>query len=905
MFFPLRNKFFISLSLLVLFAVITSFGTIYYLAKDNLQQRINTELKTSTALINNLVDSIARASIENYLRGISQSQLGTVQEIYHQYQLGQYSEFEAKNLASNFLLAQNVGSTGYIYCLNSLGIVKIHQDPQLVGQDVSGFDFVQNQLQLKTGYLEYRWRNTNESVAREKVLYMTYFPGWDWIISVSAYKSEFFHLIDFTQINEALDKVRFGKSGYPFIFNGKGDLLYHPLTEGNFYTSGFEQQFIDVIESIFKQKEGTLNYVWKNPGEQTSREKIATINYLAEFDWYVGASGYIDELYQPLERIKTTFLWVLLLFILLNILLSYLLSRAITRPLDTLVNHFKDRDATEVEVISSGLPQDEIGILGNYLNKFISQLADYHQQLTTEIKERENSEKALRASEQTFDSLFNNSFQFIALLDKECRVKKVNQTALKFRNLKLEDVAGQLFWKTPWWNHSETLIGQFRDAYKKAQRGHVARFEAYSNAVREIYLDISLKPITDEAGDILFFIAEARDITDIRRTEQELQQAQKMESVGTLAGGIAHDFNNALAGILGVISLLEIRRDKGKVISEADMFQYLEMISNSAMRAKNIVNQLLTLSRKYDFEMVPVNLSQVLEQVCQIATNSFDKSIQIRSEINTDMLVCADSNSLEQVFLNLFINASHAMTIMRSEDTHWGGILEIGAKQLCMLKEHSNNDEAYWCISISDSGVGIKKSVLEKVFEPFFTTKAKGVGSGMGMSMVYHIVKQHNGFIEIDSEYGKGTDVRVYLPRSSQPHDEQNTSSKETIVRGAGTVLVVDDEELVRLSAEALLLECGYKVLLAENGAEAIDIFRDNYSLIDLVLLDLVMPMKSGKETYEQLKMIHPHVKVLLSSGFKQDARVADILANGARGFIQKPYSLFSLSREVSDLLRS
>ncbi len=903
MFLPIRNKIFISFSLLALITVTVSFAVVYNVVKQDIEQRITDELKNSTELIHLLVESTTTSSIQNYLRAITETQIDTIREIYEQYQDGAFSEEEAKKLAENFLLHQKIGSSGYIYCIDSHGVVQVHQDQFLVGQDVSEFKFVQDQLWLKAGYLEYSWKNTGEKRAREKALYMGYFPAWDWIVSVSAYKNEFAYLIDFSQIRGPLDKVTFGKTGYPFIFNGSGDLLYHPRTEGNFYTSGFEQRFIDAVDRIIAQKQGTLYYDWKNPGEINAREKIALFNYLPDFDWYVGTSAYIEELYQPLENVKKIFLLSMVLVVFGSILASYWLSRVITRPLMALVRHFTNRKPSEIEFIDKAYGQDEIGMLGDCLNQFIGELQDYHQQLTAEISERKFSEDALRTSERTFDSLFNNSFQFIALLDPVGRVFKVNQTALKFRNLKPEDVVGLFFWDTPWWQHSASMVAQLKEAFSKAQRGQIARFEVTSTSIREICLDISLKPIKNSTGENVFIIAEARDVTEIRRAERDLQQAQKMESVGTLAGGIAHDFNNALAGILGVVSLLEIKRENGKEISEDLFFKHLGLISSSALRAKDIVNQLLTLSRKYDFEMKPVDLRRILEQVCQIAGNSFDKSIQINVDLSCEIAVVADSNSLEQVFLNLFINAAHAMTIMRKKDMPWGGSIDVGVKQLCLLNNPHDEVEAYWCINIKDSGIGIKQDYLEKVFEPFFTTKEKGVGSGMGMAMVYHIVKQHNGFIEIDSEYGLGTQVRVYLPVSGHQQKEQVIAAEEEIIRGQGTILVIDDEELVRLSAEAQLQECGYQVLLAENGAQGIDFYRENLQRIDLILLDLVMPVMSGKEAFERLKGINPDVKVLLSSGFKQDLRVADILEGGASGFIQKPYSLSSLSQKVSDAL--
>jgi PAS domain S-box-containing protein len=525
-----------------------------------------------------------------------------------------------------------------------------------------------------------------------------------------------------------------------------------------------------------------------------------------------------------------------------------------------------------------------------------AELAGNNQLLQEEIEERVRSE-------QTFHALFDNSFQFIALLDSDGRVRKVNRTALKFRNLKEVDILGEFFWDTPWWRHSETLVKQLVDAFAKARSGQISRFEVHSTEIREIYLDVSLKPVFGDSVKPIYIIAEARDITEVRRTEQELQQAQKMESVGTLAGGIAHDFNNILGGILGTLSLLRLKRDKGQQLSEEKLFGYLDNMTETAMRAKEMVNQLLTLSRKYDLKFVPINLHDILNNVYKIAGNSFDKSIAINLQMEEDLPVNADANSLEQVFLNLCINAAHAMTLMRPPGHAWGGELNIHVKAVSLAAEIGRPGGDYWRVSIADSGVGIASSNLKQIFVPFFTTKTKEAGTGLGLSMVYNIVKQHKGFIDIESEEGYGSCFHVFLPVGSSEKSAQQASSEPQIEQGEGTILIIDDEELIRNNAAEMLEECGYKVLQAEDGEQGVRLYKLHQDEISAVLLDLVMPVMSGKETFSVLKKINRDVKVLLSSGFRQDERVEEILSAGAGGFIQKPYSISQLANAIKQLI--
>lgn len=514
------------------------------------------------------------------------------------------------------------------------------------------------------------------------------------------------------------------------------------------------------------------------------------------------------------------------------------------------------------------------------------------------------SNRQLQESEQTFLTLFDQSFQFIALLTPDGRVCKMNKTALDFHQLTETDVLGDFYWVTPWWNHSEKLINQFKKALTLARSGKVARFEAHSTTRQEIYLDVSLKPVFNNSGETIYIVAEARDVTDVRHAEEELQQAQKMESVGTLAGGIAHDFNNILAGILGTLTLLKLKRDKGQPLSEDVIFQHLDTVTETTLRARDIVNQLLTLSRKYDLKFTPCDLQKILQLVVLVARNSFDKAIQIDTQIDQEFPVFADANSLEQVFLNICINAAHAMTIMRNQGEAWGGTLTITVNQLFVEEKLNCPAGDYWNVSIRDTGVGMEREILDRIFIPFFTTKSKESGSGLGLSMVYSIINQHKGFIEVQSESKVGTQFDIFLPVC---HDHiiknQVELKREELETGEGLILIIDDEQLIRDNASEILRECGYEVISAENGIIGLDLYRKHQHRIKAILLDLVMPVLSGQETFAALKSINQEVKVLLSSGYRHDERVDLILAAGATGFIQKPYSLYTLAKEIKKIL--
>lgn len=398
-----------------------------------------------------------------------------------------------------------------------------------------------------------------------------------------------------------------------------------------------------------------------------------------------------------------------------------------------------------------------------------------------------------------------------------------------------------------------------------------------------------------------------------KQKEEQLLQAQKMEALGMLVSGISHDFNNILCAISGSTDLLSRRLKTEHLAEKGKIETSLATINSAVGRAATLIRQMLTLSMKHEVILSAVDLKETVMHVVRLLQSSLDKSINLHLDLpEVPAMVNSDPVQMEQVLLNLCINASHAMTIMRPDDDTWGGDLNISVKLIgadhYFHQEHIRDDEnACWLVTVTDTGVGMDPSVKEHIFTPFYTTKQKGMGSGLGLSMVYSIIKQHHGDLTVCSEPGKGSSFHILLPAlHDQTHDPEQADDpvKMPLPAGFGMILVIDDEDTIRENAFQILTECGYRVVLAENGDEGVRLARTHGDQIRLVLLDMIMPVLSGMDALPHLKAASPNAKVLLSSGFKQDPRVLALIAKGSvDDFIQKPYPLNQLAWNVHALL--
>ena len=378
--------------------------------------------------------------------------------------------------------------------------------------------------------------------------------------------------------------------------------------------------------------------------------------------------------------------------------------------------------------------------------------------------------------------------------------------------------------------------------------------------------------------------------------EKQVRTAQKMEAVGNLAGGIAHDFNNMLTVILGYGEMLKLRiANDPKAVSD------LDEILRGAERASVLTRQLLTFARRQVVEPVHLDLNEVIADLVNLLRKVTRENIGIKTfPAENPVMIRADRGQVEQVVMNLCLNARDAMPS--------GGqlIIETGVTSLeeGYLKQYPYMKAGrYAVLSVSDTGIGMDEKTRERIFEPFFTTKGPEKGTGLGLAMVYGIVKQHSGFIHVYSEPGKGTTFRVYFPEVDAPADAKVVVSQGVVHGGSETILLAEDNESVRHLTERTLISCGYRVLVACDGEEAVDIFRRHGKEIAMAVLDVVMPKKGGKQAYDEMVKIQPGLKALFLSGYSANAIHESFVLLPGISFLQKPFSPDALARKVREVL--
>jgi signal transduction histidine kinase/ActR/RegA family two-component response regulator len=379
--------------------------------------------------------------------------------------------------------------------------------------------------------------------------------------------------------------------------------------------------------------------------------------------------------------------------------------------------------------------------------------------------------------------------------------------------------------------------------------------------------------------------------------DQHAYQALKMEAVGRLAGGIAHDFNNILTAIQGNAELLQMDG-----FAQADRDDMLAQVLHASKRAAELTRQLLDFARKGTFQIVAVDTAVVIDRTVALLSHSIDKRVEIKLDMQADpSAVLADPSQIENALVNLGMNACDAMPN--------GGVLTLATRNI-ELDEESCDAHAgelvpgtYVEISVCDTGTGMDSETCSRIFEPFFTTKEVGEGTGMGLASVYGCIKSHYGSIHVDSHPGQGTTFKLLLHAAEAACVQSGGQTSPNAVKGTGHILVVDDEGIVREFVSTALQKLGYSVSLCVNGAEAVEYFKVRHQDIDLVILDLIMPVLNGPDTFRELKTIDPNVKVLVSSGFSQNQTTNGLIDEGALGLLSKPFRIGELSEVLKQHL--
>ena len=520
-------------------------------------------------------------------------------------------------------------------------------------------------------------------------------------------------------------------------------------------------------------------------------------------------------------------------------------------------------------------------------------------ELRDELDERRLAEEALRESEEKLKAIFEaaNSVSFITTdlgteIGNDTRITSFSPGAEKMFGYREEEVIG----KRVAILHVEEDVETFPeiiDLVKKGKKGYSGETTLVRRSGDHFPVLFTVHALFDSNGEISGTLGVSVDISERRRLETQLQQAQKMEAVGTLAGGIAHDFNNLLMAIQGRTSIMLTKKDS----SHPDI-KHLKGIEDNVESAADLTRQLLGFARGGKYAVKPTDLNELVKKENRMFGRT-KKQISIRGKYEKDLWsVEVDQGQIAQVLLNLYVNAWQAMPA--------GGDLYLETENVTLdenyVKPFSIEPGKYVKISVTDTGTGMDKATREKIFEPFFTTKEMGRGTGLGLASAYGIIKNHGGFIDVYSEKGHGTTFNIYLPASEKEIIEEKKPAGDTL-RGSETVLFVDDEDMIIEVAEEMFEQLGYKLLIARSGKEAIETYEKNKEQIDIVLLDMIMPDMSGSDTYESLKEIDPDIKVLLASGYSIDGLATEIMDRGCNGFIQKPFKMKELSQKLREIL--
>ncbi|HPX61457.1 MAG TPA: Cache 3/Cache 2 fusion domain-containing protein [Deltaproteobacteria bacterium] len=834
------------------------------------------------------------------------------------------------------------------------------------------------------------------------------------------------------RLRQAILQTRVGKTGYVYVLSGKG------IDRGRYIVShrgerdgqtiweerdGSGRPIVqDIIARALSLKPGELgteHYLWKNPGENDYRLKVARIAYYEPWDWVIGVGTYQDELqmyrtvlsegrYRMISTMGLAGVGITLLIGLIGVWVAWTIVRPV-RLMTIGVERIIGGDLEQRIPVQS---HDEIGILADAFNQMAGRLKDtisglreseakyrsiyensaegifqtsidgrflnvnpalasmlgydsptdlinsvkdlkkdfyvnpddrdrflsilmrhgtvnafeaqcycrdrqviwlsYSARLQrtsdgaplliegfgVNIDQRKKLEQALNHSRNYLEKIINTIADPIFVKDSQFRWVMLNDAYCNFMGYAREELLGRFDYD--FFPKEEADVFREKDLQVFASGDETFNEEFFTDRSGTHHVILTKKSLyVDEQGE-RFIVGIITEITEMKRLEEQLRQSQKMETIGLLAGGISHDFNNLLTPILGYTELLM------PVFPEGDPNrEKLAQILHAAERARDLTRQLLAFSRKQVMELKTIDVGEAILRFEKMLRSTIRESIEIEIHIAPDVCpVRADIGQIEQVLLNLAVNAQDAMPE--------GGRLTVDV-QTVLLDQYGTAGKlelapgAYVKISVSDTGKGMDHELMEHIFEPFFTTKELGKGTGLGLSMVYGIAKQHGGAVNVYSELDRGSIFVVYLPCLMLDGGQQDepVTDHDSVRHGCETILVVEDNEMVRMLASEMLKGLGYKVLVAETPEVGIKLAREHDGDICMLLSDVVMPNMNGMEMYNILKKDHPGLKILFMSGYTSEVIAHHGILEKGLNFIQKPFSLADISRKIRQVLDS
>ncbi len=873
----LSNKIFLYFGTFT-FLIILVFVTVnYYVIQRSLHQRARKDLHQLVESTNSAVENMLDTAIQNYLRGLVEQDIAILKQLQDKVLNNTMTEQQAKKAFQKNVASQKIGESGYIVALKPQGpkiILDIH--PFLQGKDCASNKGCQDWIAQKNGYSEYDWQNPEDKQIRKKVSYIMYFEPWDWVVGATSYKDEFTQLIKIDDLKRFVSSLTILDQGYFFLIDDKLTVLIHPELNG---ISGKDLQNIDgrfIIRELIESTESFYYYRWKNPSEKKARKKFAYAKKLDNFNWYIVATGYLEDVTLPIDKLmRLSYILIAFISVLLTGLILFF-SRSLSRPLDELIRGLQAFHKNKKIFKMSSRSVAEIEAVGYSIEK-----------MTAELIKSEQDRKDLF---DQLDSIINSMPSILVCIDNNEKIIIWNDKATEYSSLLRSEALHQPMADV--FPEFKKILNYMKENIKdQGYYSDICKIQGKDGV--DLHFAITFYPLH---SGLQAAVIRIDDISEKVHMEDLLLQRHKMESVGFLAGGIAHDFNNILHPILGHTEML-----LDDVPEESPLREGLREIYSGSLRARDLVKQILTFSRQENSERINLYMQTIIKEALKLIRSTIPTTIDIKQDLQADCRpVNAAPTQIHQIIMNLTTNAYHSMK-------ESGGKLKVNLKEI----EHNKMDlnipdlepGVYALLTISDEGIGMDQDLTQKIFDPFFTTKEKSKGTGMGLAVVHGIVKQMGGTIQVYSTPNIGTEFKVYFPVIKDSLKDETIQEKDAIQVGTENILLVDDEKVILKMGKKQLSRLGYDVSSYDSSIEALEVFRSDPAKFDIVITDKQMPGLTGDKLAVELLKIRPEIPILLCTGFSDAMSEEKAASLGIKGFLMKPILINDLALKIREVL--
>lgn len=888
----IRSKLILSFLLTTLSVVILTNSLIYINAKKNLTRQVLNQLESTASIQHNRIHGIVNQNKERWGLVASRTQLRISLAAFnvdgrHEHQVRMDTILrDAKESINDF---KNIN----LLALD--GTIVASTDAKKIGENhaASAF-FVQGGKKAKVD-LFFRDPDGRPMVYLAGPLYLR--DTLQGVLVIESMVDNIFSSIsDYTGLGETGETILAKR-------NDNGDALFlmptrfDPRAALRLVVSKdkVNRPIIRIFEGIHEEPTDAVDY--------RGIPVLAATRYVEETDWGIVVKIDRKEAFAPLRQMRNLLVLVVVATIIIVMLISLYFARTITLPIIKLTEVAKRIARGQEAGLAEETFPGEIGVLAKAFNTMTDNLITTHRNL-------ENKVKQLREREERISLLLNSTAEGIYGLDKDGCCTFCNPSCLRLLGYTDEhDLLGRHM--HPLIHHTREDGTEYPLAECRISQG--LQLKGGVHGENELFwrrdgtcfwIEYWSYPVIKD-NEVVETVVTFIDISERRATEEDreklnahLQQAQKMEAVGTLASGIAHDFNNILSAILGYTELAQL-----KLPPESEIGKDLVEVFRAGNRARDLVKQILTFSRQAKYERRPLQIHLIVKETLKLLRASIPTTIEIRTKIDPKSgTVLADPTQIHQVLMNLCTNAYQAMR-------ETGGVLAIELSHLKISPEDKKvaglqlTPGSYVKLQVSDTGCGMEKSLMERIFEPYFTTKEKGEGTGMGLALVHGIIKDHDGHITVYSEPGKGSIFCVYLPRVETSPVDSEIVNGEALPRGNERVLVIDDERIIAQMTQRLLEKLGYQVTATTSSAEALRYFQSQPDSIDLVITDMTMPHITGAQLAQKLLAIKPDIPIILCTGFSDLINEKKAKAIGIREYIMKPVVIQELAQVVRKAL--